>query len=134
MIMNNITPLTHKQRKQQEQDNRKSVKDMLTCPYCHAQGWPLALRDPQTEEEKEAVFCPSCHKDVMPFMRAYIKAKEETDKEVEQEIAEGKWDKTTEDVSSTPMVSHIDESQAEAILKPKRKSSPRKKKVVEDLA
>lgn len=66
----------------------------------------------------------------MPFMKAYIREKELADAEVEKEIAEGKWDKG-EMTAKGPLVSHIEEEDfLNKASKPKRKSSPRKKKEI----
>lgn len=78
--------MTRAERKAQ---NRRSTKDMIICPYCHAYSYPRVFANPINDEQKEAILCGACMANLMP----YVKAMEKYEENMKKTLAE----KPTED-------------------------------------
>ena len=50
---------------------KKSIKDMYTCPMCHAMMYPLIEEDEGSELGKK-YSCVSCKEDMTPYIEAYM--------------------------------------------------------------
>jgi uncharacterized protein YbaR (Trm112 family) len=62
--------------------------DMIQCPYCHAFSYPRLYKNPQTDEEKEAIVCGSCLLNLRPYINAMMKYEEAMKKEQEKKPTE----------------------------------------------
>ena len=62
--------------------------DMIQCPYCHAYSYPRLYKNPQTDEEKEAIVCGSCLANLRPYITAMMKYEEAMKAELEKKPTE----------------------------------------------
>ena len=79
--------MSSRMRRRKDADHKKprtSTHDMLKCPMCNAMSYPRVPIDPQTEEEKNALYCGSCNINMTPFFEAlkeYARVRDEQKKE-----------------------------------------------------